>query len=96
MSDKRYGTRRYNWAGGQKISFTDTNQDTAAFDFDTEVAISVTEPAFITCAVAPTAAAAAGSLLIPAGVLFHLQVKAGEKISFVRQTDSGDAYVIPC
>lgn len=95
MGDRRYGTRSYDFTAGQKVSYTGTDGDTTAFDVDTEVVICTTTDCLIKVAVAPTASAAATSMLIPAKIPFHLQVPAGQKISFVQLSAGGDAYVVP-
>ena len=96
MGDKRYGTRSYGWAAGQKVSYTGTDADTTAFEFDTEVVVCATTDCFISVGAAPSAGPAAGSLILPASTLFHIQVKAGDKISFEQVSAGGDAYVMPC
>lgn len=95
MGERRYGTRSYDWALGQKVDYTATNADSTAFDVATEVAVCASTDCYITVAVAPTAAAAAGSIPLPANTIFHFQVPAGSKISAVRQTADGSLYILP-
>lgn len=95
MGDRRYGSRSYDWAAGQKVSYTGTDGDSTAFAFDTEVEIISTTDCLVTVAVAPTAAASAGSFLLPAKERWTIQVPAGAKISAVQLSSGGDLYILP-
>ena len=95
MGERRYGTRSYDFTTGQKVSYTGSDADTTAFAVETEVMICSTTDCLFTIAVSPTAAASAGSMLLPAKMPFHIQVPAGAKISFVQLSSGGDAYVVP-
>ena len=99
MGDKTHWTRAYNWASGQVVSYTATDADSAALA-EGEYCLSSTTDCWITMAAAPTAAAAAGSLFMSAGSLFHIivtpaQAAASFKISAVRDASDGKLSIMP-
>ena len=77
----------------QKVSFTDTAAQSAAFKTDM-ITIFCTEDAWLTFGSDPTAAANNGNAtFLPASLMRSYRTKRGDKLSVIRDTTSGDLHI---
>lgn len=78
-------TRLYNWAGGQQLTTAGAAAVRSAAVTAIEVCLCATVAGYVKVGDNTVAASAnAGSLYLPAGLPFHLQIVEGQQVSFIR------------
>ena len=86
-------TRDYDDASGQHLVYDGAEQSEAITA--TEVTVVATTDCYIAFGTDPTAAADAGSMLLPAGAIWTRRITSGWKVSAIKVADAGALSIMP-
>jgi hypothetical protein len=90
------GTREYDFTNTDVVAVSGTSAQSTAF-ISSEIAIAANTNCWITIGANPTAVADTdANMYLPAGVVFHLRVKVGDKLAAIQDTAAGHISVTPC
>ena len=91
---RRVGTRFYDDSNMQLVAYTDTAAASSAIAA-AEVSIVSTTDCYVAFGSAPTASIAAGSMFLPAGVIFTRKITPTWKVSAIQVSANGNLCVMP-
>lgn len=98
MADKYFkhtlSTRKYAFAGVQRVAVAAAEADSAAIDA-LEVMLHASVKCHVRAGPSPQAATASNGIPLEAGEKFHLQINEGDIVSVIRDSADGFLHIVP-